>query len=93
MNGFEVMAEAFRKTGDEKKARIHAFLASCDEEDIEILFDSSAFNDIAKSYLRLALKELEDEGEIEDETAAAVRRRFSLLFSEMSAADVRKRLG
>lgn len=92
MNGFQVMAEAFHKAGDEKKARIHTFLASCNEEDFDILFDSSAFNDIAKGYLRLALRELEDEDEIEDETAAAVRRRFNLLFSELSAADVRRKL-
>ena len=60
MNGFQVMADSYRKAAEdgriskeqaEKDCRIFDFLASCDQDDIYRLFDSSAFNEIAKSYM------------------------------------------
>lgn len=93
------MADSLRKAAGEgkieqvqadKQARVYDFLASCDEADIETLFDSSAFNDIAKSYLRLAVKELTEENVIDEEQATAVRNRYSLLFSEMQSGEVNK---
>lgn len=97
MNGFELMAESYRKIASEgnmaaaeaeKKCKAFDFLASCDEEDIYNLFDSSAFNEIAKSYMRLTVKELVSEGKLDDEQAKAVRNRFSLLFDEKKAKEV-----
>lgn len=97
MNGYKLMAESYRKAAEEgkiskeeaaKDCRIFDFLASCDQEDIFRLFDSSAFNEIAKSYLRIAVKELIEEEEIEEEQGRAVRNRFSLLFSEKKASEV-----
>ena len=64
------------------------FLATCDDTDICNMFDSSAFNEIAKSYLRIAVRELTDEGTIDEEQAQAVRNRFSLLFDEKQAHEV-----
>lgn len=99
MNGFKIMADSLRKAAGEgkieqtqadKQARVYDFLASCDEADIETLFDSSAFNDIAKSYLRLAVKELTEENVIDEEQATAVRNRYSLLFSEKQSGEVNK---
>ena len=65
MNGFKIMADACRKVISdtdckdkkelEKKIRIYDFLATCDEEDKEILFNSSVFNDRVGVCCSLAL--------------------------------------
>ena len=97
MNGYELMSNSYRKAAEEgkiskgtaeKECRIFDFLATCEEEDICRLFDSSAFNEIAKSYLRIALKELVAEETVTEEQAKAVKNRFSLLFDEKQAKDV-----
>ncbi len=99
MNGFKIMAESYRKAAEqgtitkeqaEKDCRIYDFLGTCDEEDICTLFDSSAFNEIAKSYMRITVKELVEDGKLEEEQAREVRNRFSLLFDEKKAAEVWK---
>ena len=70
MNGFKIMADSYRKLADEgkitkeqaeKDCKAFDFLSSCDQDDINNLFDSGAFNEIAKSYMRLAVKELIEE--------------------------------
>ena len=97
MNGFELMSESCRKAAEQgiitqrqadKKCKVYDFLATCDDEDICKLFDSSAFNEIARSYMRLAVKELVEEGTIDEEQGIAVRNRFSLLFDEKTASQV-----
>lgn len=97
MNGFEVMADAYRKLASEdkiskeeaeKKCKAFDFLKDCDDEDIYNLFDSSAFNEIAKSYMRLTVKELVSEGELDENQGRAVRNRFSLLFDEKKSKEV-----
>ncbi len=97
MNGFKLMADSYRKAAEEGKIskeqadsdiRIFDFLGTCDDDDFYKLFDSSAFNEIAKSYMRLAVKELVSEGTIDEDQGKAVRNRFSLLFDEKQAKDV-----
>ena len=97
MNGFKLMADSYRKAAAEgkipqeqadKNCRIYDFLATCDDDDIYSLFDSSAFNEITKSYMRLAVKELISEGTIDEEQGKAVRNRFSLLFDEKQAKEI-----
>lgn len=97
MNGFELMAESFRKAAAtnlisqeeaNKEIRIYDFLSSCTGEDINRLFDSGAFNEIAKAYLRRATAELVDEEVIDDDQASAIRNRFRVLFSEKTASEV-----
>lgn len=97
MNGFTMMAESYRKAAAEgkiteeqaeKDCKAFDFLSSCDDDDINNLFDSGAFNEIAKSYMRLAVKELIEEGELDEEQGRAVRNRFALLFSEKTAKEV-----
>lgn len=97
MNGFEMMADAYRKMAAdgnipkeeaEKKCKTFDFLKDCDDEDIYNLFDSSAFNEIAKSYMRLTVKELVSEGELDEDQGRAVRNRFSLLFDEKKSKEV-----
>ncbi len=97
MNGFTILSDSYKKALSqgqisreeaEKKCRVYDFLATCDQEDFCNMFDSSAFNEISKSYMRLAVKELTDEGTIDEEQAKAVRNRFSLLFDEKQAHEV-----
>ena len=97
MNGFQIMADSYRKAASEgkinkdqadKDIRMFDFLGSCDQDDIYKLFDSSAFNEIAKSYMRLAVRELINEAVIDEEQGRAVRNRFSLLFDEKQAREV-----
>lgn len=97
MNGFKVMAESLRTASEQgtiskdqadKDIRIYDFLASCSEDDFCRLFDSSAFNDIAKSYLKIAVTELVEEGTLNEDQSQAVKNRFALLFSEKTAKDV-----
>lgn len=97
MNGFALLSDSYKKALSqgqiskeeaEKKCRVYDFLATCDQEDFCNMFDSSAFNEISKSYMRLAVKELTDEGTIDEEQAKAVRNRFSLLFDEKQAHEV-----
>ncbi len=97
MNGFMLLSDAQRKAADRgmvtaeeaaKKCRVYDFLARCDEEDFYNMFDSSAFNEIAKSYMRLAVKELVSEGTIDEDQGKAVRNRFSLLFDEKQSKEV-----
>ena len=78
----------FYKSISEKYARIYDFLSTCDLDDIFILFDSAAFNEIAKSYLRKAVSELITEEVLEEGQARAIRNRFSLLFDETRANEV-----
>ena len=99
MEGYKIMADSYRKAAAEGKIskeeadkiiRSYDYLTECDQEDIYCLFDSSAFNEISKSYLRLAVKELIEENVIDEEQGRAVRNRFALLFSEKTAKDVLK---
>ena len=99
MNGYHIMSESYKKAAEQgkiskeqadKDCRIFDFLATCDQDDICKLFDSSAFNEIAKSYMRLAVRELTEEGTIDEEQARAVRNRYSLLLDEKKASEVIK---
>lgn len=97
MSGYKMMAESYDKlykqgaiseTEAQAAIRIYDFLDSCSDDDINMLYDSSAFNEISKSYVRLAVRELVSEGVIDDDQAQAVRNRFSLLHDEKRAGEV-----
>lgn len=97
MNGFVLMADSYRKAAEqgaitqeeaEKKCKAFDFLGACDQEDFYNLFDSSAFNEITKCYMRLAVSELVSDGTLDEEQGRAVRNRFSLLFDEKRAKEV-----
>lgn len=90
MNGFEIMADTYRTQDKERKAELYEYLARCSDDDINTLYDSSAFNEIAKAYLKRSVKELVEEDVIDEEQGACVCRRFKLLHDEMSSCDVLK---
>lgn len=91
MNGFKLMAESYRKAAGEEAERIaklYDFLGDCSESDICTLFDSTAFNEISKGYLRKAVKRLTDNGTLDDEQARAIRNEYSKLFEDMTAEEI-----
>ena len=97
MNGFKLMSEALRNAAErgeiskekvEKKCKVYDFLATCDQEDFYELFDSSAFNEISKSYMRLAVKRLVENGTLEEDQGRAVRNEFAFLFDEKKSKEV-----
>jgi len=83
-----MLADAHRKAGQQRQADLLDILAGCTQEDICALFDSTAFNDIAKGYLQQACRELAAEETITEEQAKAVQRRYNVLFSEKRAKEI-----
>lgn len=97
MNGFKLMADSIRKLASEgkfnpdeanKQARLYDFLSTCDNDDICTLFDSTAFNDIAKGYMRLAIKRLIASGTIDEEQGTAIRNEYAKLFEDKQAKEI-----
>ena len=89
MNGFKLMADSIRKVnGSEKQARIYDYLATCDQDDINTLFDSTAFNEIAKQYMRVTVRRLTDNGTIDEEQGTAIRNEYARLFEDMTAKEI-----
>lgn len=59
MNGYTIMADSYKVLAEqgkieaekaEKAIRIFDFLATCDNDDLCQMVDSSAFNDIIKAF-------------------------------------------
>lgn len=51
-------------------------------------FDTGKYNEIAMSYVRLAVSNLVEEGVLEDEQARAVRNEVSYLFDTLKSREV-----
>ena len=89
MNGFKLMADSIRKVnGNEKQARVYDYLATCDQDDINELFNSTAFNEIAKQYMRVAVKRLIASGTLDEEQGRAIRNEYARLFEDMTAKEI-----
>ena len=97
MSGYRIMIESYKSlvgrgvfTQEEadKKIRLYEFLDTCDDEDINELFDTTAFNEIAKGYLRKALDICISDGTIDEEQASRIRNEYRLAFEFFSASQV-----
>lgn len=97
MSGYRIMIESYKSlvgrgvfTQEEadKKIRLYEFLESCDDEDINELFDTSAFNEIAKGYLRKALDICVRDKVIDEDQASRIRNEYRLSFDFFSASQV-----
>jgi hypothetical protein len=93
MNGYEMMAESYRqlvKHGEidketaDKEIRIYDFLATCDTEDICRMVDSSAFNDIIRAFVEMAVKN----ADIDEDSRNKVVGQLRWLFDEKMAKEV-----
>lgn len=93
MNGYKLMADSYRKLADQgkitkenadKETRIYDFLATCSQDDFCRMVDSSAFNDIIKGYLRMAVRNAELDEKAENKMMNEIRH----LFDEKTAKEV-----
>lgn len=96
MNGFEMMAESYRnlvrqgKLTEEQAKRdieIYEFLATCSEDDLCRLIDSSAFNDIIRAIVKVSMQNAKIDKQIREKVLNEVRHTFD----EMTAKDVLKK--
>lgn len=93
MNGYTLMAESYRKLMNEgkierevaeKEIRIYDFLATCDTDDICRMVDSSAFNDIIRAFLRMAV----NNADISEKDKDKVLNQLRWIFDEKQAKEV-----
>jgi hypothetical protein len=96
MEGYRIMAESYRKLVKDGKMteeeaasdiKIYDFLAECTQDDIYNLFNSGAFNDITKAYLRKALVS----AEINDEEKGLIMEELRWSIDTMTAKEVVER--
>ena len=93
MNGYEMMAESYRqlvKHGEidketaDKEIRVYDFLGTCDSDDLCRMVDSSAFNDIIRAYLKMAVQS----ADIDEDAREKVVGQLRWLFDEKTAKQV-----
>ena len=93
MNGYEMMADSYRqlmkqgrieKETADKEIRIYDFLATCDSDDLCRMVDSSAFNDIIRAYLKMAVQS----ADIDEDAREKVVGQLRWLFDEKTAKQV-----
>ena len=93
MNGYIMQAETYKilaergqipKEEAERKRAVYDFLGTIEKSQRYDLFDSSAFNDIVKAYVRLALKNTE----IDEEKTEEIMQELRWLFDTKSSKEV-----
>ena len=93
MNGFTMMADSYKKLMNdgkiekdvaEKEIRIYEFLATCSQDDFCRMVDSSAFNDIIRAFLKMAV----DHADIDEKSKEKVISQLRWIFDEKSAKEV-----
>jgi hypothetical protein len=93
MNGYEMMADSYRqlvkqgkidKETADKEIRVYDFLATCDSDDLCRMVDSSAFNDIIRAYLKMAVQS----ADIDEDSRNKVVGQLRWLFDEKMAKEV-----
>lgn len=93
MNGYEMMADSYRqlvkqgkidKETADREIRVYDFLATCNSDDLCRMVDSSAFNDIIRAYLKMAVQS----ADIDEDTREKVVGQLCWLFDEKTAKQV-----
>lgn len=93
MNGYEMMADSYRqlmkqgkidKETADREIRVYDFLATCDSDDLCRMVDSSAFNDIIRAYLKMAVQS----ADIDEDSRNKVVGQLRWLFDEKTVKQV-----
>lgn len=93
MNGYEMIADSYRqlvkqgkidKETADREIRVYGFLATCDSDDLCRMVDSSAFNDIIRAYLKMAVQS----ADIDEDAREKVVGQLRWLFDEKTAKQV-----
>lgn len=93
MNGYEMTADSYRqlvkqgkidKETVDREIRVYDFLATCDSDDLCRMVDSSAFNDIIRAYLKMAVQS----ADIDEDAREKVVGQLRWLFDEKMAKEV-----
>ena len=93
MNGYEMMADSYRqlvkqgkidKETADREIRVYDFLSTCDSDDLCRMVDSSAFNDIIRAYLKMAVQR----ADIDEDAREKVVGQLRWLFDEKMAKEV-----
>ena len=92
MNGYKMSANAYRefkkrdpKIDVDSNIKVLDFLATCTEEDIYNLFNSTAFNNICIGYVKNALNDFKElDEDMKDRIINHVRYKFDTVTAEQA---------
>ena len=93
MNGYKMSADSYRilkkrdpKADVDSNIKVLDFLATCTQEDIYNLFNSSAFNNICLGYVEMALNDFK----LDDDTKDRIIKHVWAMLDDKSAKQAEK---